>query len=57
VIDRAGKIAFRSDTSAGPQNLGSVFRQISEDPTSMSEQNFNELVEHTIAAELETALK
>ncbi len=57
VIDRAGKIAFRSDTAPGAQNLSTVVRQIGEDPASMSEQKLNELVEHTLAAELEKALK
>ena len=57
MIDRAGKIAFRSDTAAGAQNLSSVFRRVAEDPASMSEQKINEMVERTLAAELEKTLK
>jgi RNA polymerase sigma factor (sigma-70 family) len=57
VIDRAGKIAYRSDTATGVRNLGSVARRIAEDPASMSELKMNELVERTLAAELEKALK
>ncbi len=57
VIDRAGKIAFRSDTAAGAQNLSAAFRRGAEDPATTSEQMINELVIRTLAAALEKVLR
>ena len=57
VIDRAGKIAYRSDIAAGDHNLSAFFTKIAQDPASLTEQQLNELVERTLADELEKALK
>ncbi len=54
VIDRAGKIAFRSDIAPGAHNLSAFFNQ---DPAGMSERMINELVGSTLAAELEKVLR
>jgi thiol-disulfide isomerase/thioredoxin len=56
VIDRAGKIAFRSDIS-GPGNLIAVFREMVHSPKDMSEQQASEIVRRTLAEEITKALK
>jgi hypothetical protein len=56
VIDRAGKIAFRSDIS-GPGNLIPVFREMVHSPKEMSEEQANEIVRRTLADEIAKALK
>ncbi len=55
MIDRAGKIAFRSDLS-GPGNLIPVFREMVHSPKDMSEQQANEIVRRTLADEITKAL-
>ena len=57
VIDRAGKIAYRSDTAPGDHNLPDVFTRILQDPRSMTEQEVIEQVEGTLAAKIEEILK
>ena len=57
VIDRAGKIAYRSDIAAGDHSLSASFRKIAQDPASLTEQQLNERVERTVTDELEKALK
>jgi hypothetical protein len=57
VIDRAGKIAFRSDTAADDRNLAAVFMRIQTDPQAMTEEKANRLVERAIADEIEAVLK
>ena len=56
VIDRAGKIAFRSDLS-GPGNLIPVFREMMHSPKDMSEQQASEIVRRTLADQIANALK
>jgi RNA polymerase sigma factor (sigma-70 family) len=56
VIDRAGKIAYRSDTATGDRNMYRVFTRIFQDPGSMTEQQVNERVERRLAEEIEKAL-
>ena len=57
LIDRAGKIAFRSDMAAGDRNLASVFIQILTDPQAMTEEKANQLAERAINEEIELVLK
>ena len=57
VIDRAGKIAFRSDTTTGPGNLTAVFTQMLQNSRTMTEAKANELIERTLAEEIEKTLK
>ena len=57
VIDRAGKIAFRSDTAIGDRNSAAVLMQIPPNNGNMSEQQISQLVERTLADEIEKALK
>ena len=57
LIDRAGKIAFRSDMAAGNQNAAGVFLQILTDPQAMTEDMANQLVERAIGEEIELVLK
>jgi len=55
VVDRAGKIAFRSDTATGAGNLNSVFTQMLQNQA--TEAKANEQVQRTLAGEIEKALK
>jgi thiol-disulfide isomerase/thioredoxin len=55
VVDRAGKIAFRSDLS-GPGNLIPVFREMMHSPKDMSEQQASEIVRRTMTDEITKAL-
>ena len=55
VIDRAGKIAFRSDLS-GPRNLIPVFREMVHSPKDMTEQKASEIVRRTLSDEITKAL-
>ena len=55
VIDRAGKISFRSDTATGTRNLSGIFSQIVQNPQKMTEHKANELTERTLAEEIENA--
>ena len=57
VIDRAGKIAFRSDTAAVAGNLNAVFTQSLQNPANMTEESANDRVEQTLAAEIERTLR
>ena len=57
IIDRAGKIAFRSDTATGDRNPAAVLMQIPRNNGNMSEQQIGDLVERTLADEIEKALK
>jgi hypothetical protein len=57
LIDRAGKIAFRSDMTAGDRNVAAVFMKILTDPQAMTEEKANRLVERAIAEEIEAVLK
>ena len=57
VIDRAGKIAFRSDLAAGDRNVSAVFTRILTDPQVMTEEKANRLVERALAEEIESVLK
>ena len=57
VIDRAGKIAFRSDTVAGAGNLNTVFTKSLQNPANMTEESANDRVEQTLAAEIERTLR
>jgi hypothetical protein len=56
VIDRAGKITYRSDLS-GPGNLLPVFQEMVHNPAEMSEQRASEIVRRTLADEVAKALK
>lgn len=56
LIDRAGKVAFRSDLAAGDRNVAGVFMQILTDPQSMTEEKANRLVEQAIGEEIEQVL-
>jgi RNA polymerase sigma factor (sigma-70 family) len=57
LIDRAGKIAFRSDMTAGDKNLAGVFIRILTDPQAMTEEKSQQLVERAIGDEIESVLK
>ena len=57
LIDRAGKIAFRSDMAAGDRNVAGVFMKILTDPQAMTDEKANRLVERAIAEEIESVLK
>ncbi len=57
VIDRTGKIAYRSDNAPGPSNLSAAIRRMLQDPSNITEQKINELVEHTLAGELQKVLE
>ena len=57
LLDRAGKIAFRSDTAAGNRNLTAIFRQVVQNPKAITEEKAIELIERTLAEEIERALK
>ena len=57
VIGRTGKIAFHCETAAGVGNLSAVFTQMGRNPMSMTERKVNELVERTLADEIERALE
>jgi hypothetical protein len=57
VIDRAGKIAFRSDTAEGDRNPVTVFRQIVANPGTMTEEKAIEVIHKALAQEIERVLK
>jgi RNA polymerase sigma factor (sigma-70 family) len=57
LIDRAGKVAFRSDMAAYDRNVAAVFMQILTDPQAMTEEKANRLVERAIAEEIELVLE
>ncbi len=57
LIDRAGKIAFRSDTVTGDRNVTALFHQMAADPKTITETKANEIVERTLADEIEKVLK
>ncbi len=57
LIDRRGKIAFRSDATAGDRNLAAVFMKILTEPEMMTKEKANQLVERAIAEEIELVLK
>jgi len=57
VVDRAGKIAFRSDTATGAGNLNAVFTQMLYNQANMTEAKANEQVQRTLAGEIDKALK
>jgi peroxiredoxin len=57
LIDRAGKIAFRSDMVGDDRNVVSVFMRILTDPRAMTEEKANRLVEQAIAEVIEGVLK
>ena len=56
LIDRAGKIAFRSDMAAGDRNVAAVFMKILTAPQAMTEEKANSVVERAIAGEIEADL-
>ena len=56
MIDRTGKIAFRSDLS-GPGNLIPVFREMVHSPKDMTEQKASEIVRRTLTDEITKAQK
>ena len=57
VIDRAGKIAYRSDTAPGDRNPIRAFTQDARNAGGMTEPEFNDQVERTLAEEIAKALK
>ena len=57
VIDRAGKIAFRSDMAADDRSVGGVFMRILTNPQSMTAEKANALVERAIAEEIDSVLE
>ena len=57
VIDRAGKIAFRSGIGAADAAQTAVFRQMARDLQTMPEEKVNERIEKALRAEIEKALK
>jgi hypothetical protein len=57
VIDRAGKIAFRSDSATGAGNLNVVFMQMLQNPANMTEDTANDRVEQTLAFEIERTVR
>ncbi|WP_422929164.1 sigma-70 family RNA polymerase sigma factor [Singulisphaera sp. PoT] len=57
IIDRAGRLAYRSDTGTGESNLSEVFMQMAQNPRSMTEPKAFERVEGILADEIGKALK
>ncbi len=57
VIDRAGKIAFRTDLASGDRDLNGIYRKMVQNPQSVSEEKAVELIKQTLAEEIEMALK
>ncbi len=57
VIDRAGKIAYRSDMAPGDRNPIRAYTQTARNAGGMTEPQFNEQVERTLAEEIAKALK
>ncbi len=57
VIDRDGKIAFRSDTATGALNLTTLFRQMLQNPKSVTEQTANEQAVQALSVEIEKVLQ
>jgi hypothetical protein len=57
LIDRTGKIAFRSDEVDDDRNVAAVFMRILTDPQEMTEEKADRLVERAIAEEIESLLK
>ncbi|MFI5456191.1 MAG: sigma-70 family RNA polymerase sigma factor [Isosphaerales bacterium] len=57
LIDRAGKIAFRSDTATGDRNVTALFNQMAVDPKTITEEKANQLTEKALAREIERVLK
>jgi hypothetical protein len=57
VIDRAGRVAFRSDSAAGDQNIASVFNRVAAEPAVMTEEKANRLIEGALAREIEAILR
>jgi thiol-disulfide isomerase/thioredoxin len=57
VIDRAGKIAFHSETANGDGNVGAVARQLFSNPSGMTEDQANERIERALGQEIERVLK
>ena len=57
VIDRAGKIAFHSETATGDGNLGSVIRKMVANPSTLTEDQANDRIERALVREIERVLK
>jgi peroxiredoxin len=57
VIDRDGRVAFRSDTTMGDRNLAAVFNRIASYPTTMTEEDANQRTADALALEIENALR
>ena len=53
LIDRAGKIAFRSDMTAGDRNVAAILMKIISYMNAMTDEKANRLVEQAIAREIE----
>ncbi len=53
LIDRKGRIAFRSDATAGDRNVAAVFMKMLTEPQTMTDKRANLLVERAIAEEIE----
>jgi len=57
VIDRAGKIAFRSDTATGAGSLSAAFMQMRQNSGNLTQEKAIELIDRTLAGEIEKALQ
>jgi hypothetical protein len=56
LIDRAGNIAFRTDTAAGDRNIAAVFNRMASNPNTMTEEKANGLIERALTQEIESVL-
>ncbi len=57
LVNHAGKIAFRSDMTAGDLDMAAVFMKVLTDPQVMTEKKANRLIEQAISAQIESVLK
>jgi RNA polymerase sigma factor (sigma-70 family) len=57
VIDREGRVAFRSDSAIGDRNLAAVFNRMAAEPAIMTEEKADRLIEDGLAREIEEVLR
>jgi hypothetical protein len=57
MIDREGRVAFRSDSATGDQNISVVFDRMAAESAIMTEEKANGVIEGGLAREIEDILR
>jgi hypothetical protein len=53
IVDRAGKIAFHSESATGDANVNTIVMKMAAGSVGMSEEQFNERIERELRREIE----